>query len=183
MGRDEEGQEGASHGSLNWRVLVIPGKLDISAAVCPCLMVTGILQPVPLASMGLAARECASVNMEPPVTPSVAGASAPPASTATSVRVVSASCPLPLPALNPRSLAPSHLGMGQEGTLSPLSPPGCEPGSFGEGCHQRCDCDGGAPCDPVTGLCLCPPGRSGATCNLGESGVLLRKGVDVGLQQ
>lgn len=122
MGRDEEGQEGASHGSPNWRVLLTLGKLDISATVCPCLMVTGILQPVPLASMGLAARGCASVNMEPPVTPSVAGASAPLASTATSVRVVSASCPLPLPTLNPRSLAPSCLGTGQAGDTEPTAP-------------------------------------------------------------
>ena len=101
VGRDEDGQEGAFHGSLNWWVLLTLGKLDISATVCPCLVVTGILQPVPLASTGLAARGCAGVNMEPPATPSVADASALLASTATSVRGVSAWClpesPLPGP--------------------------------------------------------------------------------------
>lgn len=76
----------------------------------------------------------------------------------------------PLATTRPPALALPGPGVAQEGTLSPLSPPGCEPGSFGEGCRQRCDCEGGAPCDPVTGHCLCPPGRTGATCELGESG-------------
>lgn len=76
----------------------------------------------------------------------------------------------PLAPTRPPALALPGPGVAQEGTLSPLSPPGCEPGSFGEGCRQRCDCEGGAPCDPVTGHCFCPPGRTGATCELGESG-------------
>ena len=54
--------------------------------------------------------------------------------------------------------------------LSPVPLPGCEPGSFGEGCSQQCDCELGVPCDPITGHCLCPPGRMGASCELGESG-------------
>lgn len=65
--------------------------------------------------------------------------------------------------------------------LSPVPPPGCEPGSFGEGCSQQCDCELGVPCDPITGLCLCPPGRTGASCDLGESGVPLGGGRGVGL--
>ena len=55
----------------------------------------------------------------------------------------------------------------------PVPLPGCEPGSFGEGCGQQCDCELGVPCDPVTGHCLCPPGRTGTTCDLGESGYRL----------
>lgn len=60
--------------------------------------------------------------------------------------------------------------------LSPLPPPGCESGSFGEGCNQQCDCEDGVPCDPITGHCLCPPGLMGATCDLGESGIPLGGG-------
>lgn len=35
-------------------------------------------------------------------------------------------------------------------------------------CRQRCSC-GEAPCDPKTGQCICPAGKTGATC---EQGVL-----------
>lgn len=67
------------------------------------------------------------------------------------------------------------LGMG---TRSLLPPPGCQPGFFGDGCQQQCDCQKGVPCDPASGLCLCPPGRTGATCDLGEWRVLLRVGPE-----
>ena len=78
--------------------------------------------------------------------------------------------------MRPRApIRPLTLGAGQV-TLSPLPPPGCEPGSFGEGCSRQCDCEDGVPCDPVTGHCLCPPGLTGATCDLGESGVPLGGG-------
>uniref|UniRef100_A0A663MES8 Multiple EGF like domains 6 n=1 Tax=Athene cunicularia TaxID=194338 RepID=A0A663MES8_ATHCN len=39
----------------------------------------------------------------------------------------------------------------------------CQPGSFGVNCEQRCSC-GEAPCDPKTGQCICPAGKTGATC-------------------
>ncbi|OXB82515.1 UNVERIFIED_CONTAM: hypothetical protein H355_000773 [Colinus virginianus] len=45
-------------------------------------------------------------------------------------------------------------------------PPGCASGHFGERCQHRCDC-GGAPCDPATGKCLCPPGKTGDKCDIG----------------
>lgn len=64
------------------------------------------------------------------------------------------------------------------GTLSPLPPPGCKPGFFGEGCRQRCSCSKGVPCDAISGLCLCPPGRTGATCDQGEWRGLSRMGPE-----
>lgn len=51
--------------------------------------------------------------------------------------------------------------------ISPLST-GCGAGTYGEGCQQLCDCAGDAPCDPATGRCLCPPGKTGPTCGSGE---------------
>ena len=36
-------------------------------------------------------------------------------------------------------------------------------------CGQSCDCVGEAPCDPSTGRCLCPPGRTGQRCEKGRS--------------
>lgn len=108
-----------------------------------------------------------SVSTEPPATPSAAGVSAPPASTASSARGVSAlrSCVRPWP-------CPVWRG-DRRGHRARCLPAGCEAGSFGEGCRQHCDCEAGAPCDPVTGQCLCPPGRTGATCDRGKSGVPL----------
>lgn len=130
----------------------------------------GLPQPARPASTGPAAGVCACASTEPPATQSVASVSALPASRASSVSRVSAPC-LSMPS------ALSPWAVGQEGMQSPLSPHlGCELGSYGEGCGQQCDCKGAAPCDPVTGLCLCPPGRTGATCDLGESEVL--PGVD-----
>lgn len=63
-----------------------------------------------------------------------------------------------------------------KGTLIPWPLPGCKPGFFGNGCLQQCSCPTGVPCDPSSGLCLCPPGRTGATCDLGECGFLPRTG-------
>lgn len=42
----------------------------------------------------------------------------------------------------------------------------CSAGSYGEGCRLTCDC-GGAPCDPVTGQCICPAGKTGDSCQEG----------------
>ena len=47
------------------------------------------------------------------------------------------------------------------------SPTECPAGTFGVNCSGSCSC-GGAPCDRVTGQCLCPPGRMGNACGEGE---------------
>lgn len=64
-------------------------------------------------------------------------------------------------------------GVGEEGSCewglrSLLLPPAeCPAGTFGLNCSGSCSCRG-APCDPVTGQCLCPPGRTGDDCGAGE---------------
>lgn len=40
----------------------------------------------------------------------------------------------------------------------------CPAGFYGPGCLTSCSCHPGSSCDPKTGLCLCPPGRSGHDC-------------------
>lgn len=45
----------------------------------------------------------------------------------------------------------------------------CEQGTFGQNCSQSCDCADGGSCDPVSGRCICPSGKSGARCDSGES--------------
>ena len=52
----------------------------------------------------------------------------------------------------------------------PLLPADCRGGLFGPGCALRCDCGGGADCDPITGQCHCVDGYTGPTCRQGESG-------------
>lgn len=44
--------------------------------------------------------------------------------------------------------------------------PACPSGRFGENCHLHCECGGGS-CDPTTGRCLCPAGKTGASCQQG----------------
>lgn len=44
----------------------------------------------------------------------------------------------------------------------------CENGTFGEECNGACECPVEKHCDPVTGDCLCPPGRSGSRCEHGK---------------
>lgn len=46
-------------------------------------------------------------------------------------------------------------------------PAECPAGTFGVNCSGSCYC-GGAPCDRVTGQCLCPPGKTGDDCGAGE---------------
>lgn len=55
------------------------------------------------------------------------------------------------------------------GWLRPFLPPSaeCPAGTFGVNCSGSCSCRG-APCDRVTGQCLCPPGRTGDDCGAGE---------------
>lgn len=48
----------------------------------------------------------------------------------------------------------------------------CEQGTFGPECSQVCDCDGVTPCDPVTGKCLCGPGKMGSRCDTSTVGHL-----------
>lgn len=43
---------------------------------------------------------------------------------------------------------------------------GCDAGRFGHDCAELCECDG-APCDPTTGQCLCPLGKTGEHCEKG----------------
>ena len=38
---------------------------------------------------------------------------------------------------------------------------------FGDNCHQLCDCERESSCHPVTGKCLCPPGKTGGRCDAG----------------
>lgn len=47
-------------------------------------------------------------------------------------------------------------------------PAACPQGRFGPSCAHLCNCGQGATCDPVTGNCTCPPGRTGAHCEHGE---------------
>lgn len=47
----------------------------------------------------------------------------------------------------------------------------CEPGRFGSDCVQTCDCDRDTPCDPVSGSCLCAPGKMGSRCDIGDSSI------------
>lgn len=122
--------------------------------------------------MDLVAREFVSVNRAPPVTLLVASASALLASMASSVRGVSVSGPHPTPVPFPVLV---NLG---EGNTDSVGFTGCKPGFFGDGCLQQCNCHADVPCDPISGLCLCPPGRTGATCDLGECGLLPRMGCE-----
>lgn len=45
----------------------------------------------------------------------------------------------------------------------------CLPGTFGEGCAQRCTCPQGTSCHHVSGECGCPPGFTGSGCEQSES--------------
>lgn len=44
----------------------------------------------------------------------------------------------------------------------------CPQGRFGPSCAQVCACGQGAACDPVSGTCICPPGKMGVHCEHGE---------------
>ncbi|KAJ7424795.1 hypothetical protein WISP_26615 [Willisornis vidua] len=41
----------------------------------------------------------------------------------------------------------------------------CDEQSWGPGCRQSCNCHHGAPCDPLTGVCSCPPGFVDPLCH------------------
>lgn len=47
----------------------------------------------------------------------------------------------------------------------------CDPGFFGAGCEESCDCPTGGLCNPRTGECRlqCPAGLYGNQCQLGET--------------
>lgn len=73
--------------------------------------------------------------------------------------------------------APPHTEGGQaggrgrhSGSAPRPSPADCRGGFFGPGCALRCDCGGGADCDPVSGQCRCVDGYTGPKCQQGESG-------------
>lgn len=44
----------------------------------------------------------------------------------------------------------------------------CPAGQYGENCSGHCLCQNGGSCDSMTGQCSCPPGWTGAACELGE---------------
>lgn len=44
----------------------------------------------------------------------------------------------------------------------------CAAGQYGEHCSGQCLCQNGGSCDSETGQCSCPPGWTGAACELGE---------------
>lgn len=48
--------------------------------------------------------------------------------------------------------------------LSLLLSLACPQGTYGPYCVEKCDCHRDADCDPVTGQCRCPPGRTGPEC-------------------
>lgn len=52
-------------------------------------------------------------------------------------------------------------------THLPLST-ACPQGRFGPSCAHVCTCGQGAACDPVSGTCICPPGKTGGHCERGE---------------
>lgn len=52
-------------------------------------------------------------------------------------------------------------------TYLPLST-ACPQGRFGPSCAHMCACGHGAACDPVSGACICPPGKTGVHCEDGE---------------
>ncbi|KTF88584.1 hypothetical protein cypCar_00008733 [Cyprinus carpio] len=58
-------------------------------------------------------------------------------------------------------------------------------GRFGRAYAELCECDE-RPCDPATGLCLCPPGKTGKHCEKGTIAVAFlkcsRPSVQVGEQ-
>ncbi|XP_023334131.1 protein draper isoform X2 [Eurytemora carolleeae] len=42
---------------------------------------------------------------------------------------------------------------------------GCPPNKWGKGCQMNCKCTApGSSCDPLSGLCICPPGFQGPNC-------------------
>jgi len=44
----------------------------------------------------------------------------------------------------------------------------CQRLRYGVSCGQRCECEEDAPCDRVSGACLCPQGTTGKRCEKGE---------------
>ena len=40
----------------------------------------------------------------------------------------------------------------------------CDPGYYGSYCSRQCECHPSAECDPVSGQCRCPAGRTGPEC-------------------
>uniref|UniRef100_A0A8C3BTM0 EGF-like domain-containing protein n=1 Tax=Cairina moschata TaxID=8855 RepID=A0A8C3BTM0_CAIMO len=52
------------------------------------------------------------------------------------------------------------------GVAAPVSRPRaeCDEHSWGRDCGHRCACHHGAPCDPLSGVCACPPGFADPQC-------------------
>lgn len=79
------------------------------------------------------------------------------------------------PRLSCRILSHPRGASSQEWPPSRFLPAACPHGRFGLGCAHVCRCGQGAACDPVTGTCTCPPGRTGVHCEHGESRLLPRE--------
>lgn len=45
---------------------------------------------------------------------------------------------------------------------------GCPSGYYGKDCAKMCTCGEGGQCHPVTGRCICGPGRMGLSCEQGN---------------
>lgn len=60
--------------------------------------------------------------------------------------------------------------MGPRQGLPPsvFFPAACPQGRFGPSCAHVCKCGQGAACNPVTGTCTCPAGRTGIHCEHSE---------------
>lgn len=50
------------------------------------------------------------------------------------------------------------------GTFLTLFVADCPFSNYGFKCEQRCSCENSSRCDPVSGTCLCPLGRTGIRC-------------------
>ena len=45
---------------------------------------------------------------------------------------------------------------------------GCPPATYGDHCEEKCDCEDDVPCDALSGECICPVGKTGSKCEIGE---------------
>lgn len=76
--------------------------------------------------------------------------------------------PVLMPAFSFCSMWSTGAGCWGPFTLSAL-PAACAQGTYGDGCASICMCQNGGSCDPITGLCHCPPGVQGPFCEDGMS--------------
>lgn len=51
------------------------------------------------------------------------------------------------------------------GHSSVLTCTACDERLWGKNCEHHCDCHHGAPCNPLSGVCACPPGFTPPLCH------------------